>query len=104
MSRVIALATLMALLAAPALAQGPCLPREIILRQLETQHGERPLWHGLGGDGRLLEIVAAPDGSSWTALVSLPPSAQHPDGLSCVVATGQAWRPPLPPTPRERET
>lgn len=104
MRRAVVLAVLGDLLASPVLAQGVCLPRETMLRQLEDQHGERPLWHGLGDDGRLLEIVVSADGGTWTALVSLPASTQHPGSLSCVVATGQSWRPPRAPAAKESET
>ena len=101
MSRLFILAALAALLAAvPVSAQGPCLPRDAMLRRLEAEYGERPLWRGLGGDSRLLEIVGTADGGSWTALISLPPSAEQPGGLSCVVATGEAWqRPAITPAP-----
>lgn len=92
------------LFALPAYGQGPCLPREAMLRQLETEYGERPLWHGLGDDGRLLEIVGTGEGGTWTALMSLPPSAEQPGGLSCVVATGQAWRRPAAAAVPEKDT
>jgi hypothetical protein len=102
MSRRLTLTAVMATLAAaPALAQGPCLPRDAALRQLEAEYGERPVWHGLGDDGRMLEIVGTEDGGSWTAFVSLPPSAEHPTGLSCVVATGQAWKSAPPHRPQD---
>jgi hypothetical protein len=89
---------------AAAHAEGPCLPRDAVLHQLETEYGERPLWRGLGDDGRLLEIIGTGEGGTWTALVSLPPSAEQPRGLSCVVATGQAWKRPASTSPRESDT
>lgn len=99
MNRYIPIGALAALLlASPAQAQGPCLPRNSMLSQLEGEYGEKSLWSGLGSDGRMLEIMADPQGGTWTALVTLPPSSTNPGGLSCVVATGEMWQ-----TPKKKE-
>jgi hypothetical protein len=39
---------------------------------------------GLANNGTMLEIATSGEGS-WTILVT------RPDGVSCVVATGEAW-------------
>lgn len=79
----------------PAQAQSPasCAPRDTVLRHLETEFGELPIWRGLS-DGRVMEIVSNPDGSSWTALMSLP------NGMTCLFATGEAAE-SVKPEPRK---
>lgn len=79
------------LLASPAGAQGVCGSREAALDYLLGRYQERPRAVGLAADGRLVEVLVAPSGS-WTILVS------RADGVSCVVATGEAWQVlPAPP-------
>ncbi len=80
------LAALIALfVAAPALAQqAPCANRTAALQKLSTDYGESPVAIGLTSDGNVLEVLAS-DKGSWTILVTTP------QGVSCGVASGEAW-------------
>jgi hypothetical protein len=81
-----------AVLAGAALAQAPaaCGPRAAVLRALVDNYGEAPVAMGLTADGRLVEILATPDGATWTALLS------EAGGEACVVAVGRHWQPAAP--------
>ena len=70
----------------PAPAQPQCQPRDILLERLERSYGEVPAGSGVIHDGALLEIVMTPDGATWSMVVT------SPGGISCLVATGEAWR------------
>ena len=43
---------------------------------------------GLESNGRLFEVFATDDGSTWTMVITTP------DGASCVVAAGLEWQAP----------
>jgi hypothetical protein len=68
----------------------PCGPREALATALEQGFGEQRLSHGVLDSGALLELWAAQDGSTWTLLTV------RPDGIACVVATGNSWAMPTP--------
>ena len=68
-----------------ASAEAVCGNRADVLDQLAGRWSEAPVAMGLKDDGSVLEIVAAADGATWTALVTFP------NGSSCVVATGERW-------------
>lgn len=76
------------ILATHAAHAAQCAPREQVVARLATGFDEVRRGAGLttGPDGRaqVLEIFASEAGS-WTAVVT------RPDGLSCLVASGQAW-------------
>jgi len=79
------------LISAAAGAEGVCGSRQAALDYLLSRYREVPRAMGLAADGRLVELLVAPNGS-WTLLVS------RADGLACVVATGEAWEQvPAPP-------
>ncbi len=79
---------------APAIASAaPCAARDDLLEKLAANFDEVPVGVGLTWDGRVLEIVASGDGS-WTILIT------NPDGMTCGVASGEAWSRPLAPTRR----
>ncbi len=63
-----------------------CGLRADIVKQLSKLYRESPIAVGIADDGRLLEVVAADDGATWTALVT------RSDGTSCVMLTGQSWQ------------
>ena len=41
-------------------------------------------------DGALVELLTAKDGITWTIILT------SPKGVSCLVASGDGWRPLLP--------
>ena len=74
------------LLAAPAAAAqiGLCMARSALIETL-TADGQVPTGErGLATGGVVFEVIAAPDGE-WTLLLS------RPNGVSCVMAAGEAW-------------
>ena len=74
--------------AGPASAQAAqeiWFDRAKVVAQLAARYDEAPIALGLTSDGAVLELFTAPDGSSWTIVVTLP------NGLSRVIATGESW-------------
>jgi len=67
-----------------ASAASPCYPRDELLALLAERYGERPAGAGISA-GHLVELLARPDGASWTILVI------RPDGVACPVAAGEGW-------------
>ena len=80
----------------PASAQGApavCRARDGLLSQLESKYGEVPVAIGVtGGDGggALIELLTAQDGMTWTIILT------SPQGVSCLIASGEGWRPLAP--------
>lgn len=76
------------ILAAHAAHAAPCAPRDQVVARLATGFDEVRRGAGLtaGPDGRaqVLEVFASAAGS-WTLVVTLP------DGMTCLVASGQNW-------------
>ena len=72
--------------------QLPCAPRGELVARLAAGLGQRPVALGLAHAGGLIaqasavEILAAPEGVSWTAVVTAP------NGTSCILAGGEAWQ------------
>lgn len=74
------------LAAAPAVAEpSPCSDIQRITSVLDASYGELPVSRGLQANGQLMQFFASPTTGTWTAVTT------RPDGLSCVVATGQYW-------------
>lgn len=65
-------------------AQSVCGPREAVTGALERQYAERPFARGLGDNGNLIEVWAAPDGG-FTILMTAP------NGVACLMAAGKDW-------------
>lgn len=70
--------------AAPASADLTCGERVPMTQQLETVHKEVQQAVGLSSGGGVIEVFASASGS-WTVLMT------YPSGVTCVVATGEAW-------------
>ena len=68
----------------PALAQPACGERAKFTLKLEQSFAEHPVAMGLTDKGAVLEVFA-PKKGSWTFLITMP------DGLTCVVASGESW-------------
>ena len=80
----LAVGLLMAATAA-ASAQFACLPHGKLVDLLDGRYSEQRVAVGLESNGRLFEVFAADDGSTWTMVITTP------DGASCVVAAGLEW-------------
>ncbi len=82
----------------PASAQGApaaCGARDGLLSQLARKYGEVPVAIGVTGGvagGALVELLTDKDGLTWTLILTTP------QGLSCLIASGEGWR-PLAPAP-----
>jgi hypothetical protein len=82
--------------APPALAQTACGLHEEMSKTLIQTFDERPLGRGLQTPIRMFEVWTSDATGSWTILLV------RPDGLACVMASGQAWTPArveIPGTP-----
>ena len=76
---------LSALLALPAAAQTPqCTSLPDALAALQQRYGEVPRVSGLASNGSLMVITASEAGGFSVLLVT-------PDGLACMVASGEAF-------------
>ncbi len=76
----------------PAFGQGAaqvCAARDGLLTQLEKKYGEVPVAIGVA-DGRLVELLTAKDGMTWTIILT------SPKGVSCLIASGEGWQPLVP--------
>lgn len=71
-------------LATPGQAQSICGERSRFLDQLGQNYGEHVAAVGLVSNGTVLELTTSETGS-WTILIT------QPNGVSCVVATGDSW-------------
>lgn len=84
MLKIVTAVAVVTALALPALAQSVCGERNKFLNHLSNGYSEAPVAMGLVSNGSILEVLASKDGS-WTIIVT------RPDGMSCVVAAGEAW-------------
>ena len=72
---------------AQAQAQPPaCVKRVDLIKHLSNKYHEAPAAVGLADNGSLLEVFASKSGETWTVTVTMP------NGISCMVATGQNWQ------------
>ncbi len=70
----------------PASAQQMmCAERADLLGGLSTKYSEVPVAMGIANNGGVLEILAARAAGNWTIILTMP------DGLSCVLASGENW-------------
>lgn len=73
----------------------PCAARSEIVARLTDRYGETLQSAGLSRGHDLLEVFASPGTGSWTILLTTP------RGLSCLVASGDMWKPEAPALPGE---
>tara|TARA_R110002072_G_scaffold27730_12_gene90000 strand:+ start:58 stop:390 length:333 start_codon:yes stop_codon:yes gene_type:complete len=62
-----------------------CGPREAVVTRLAEGYGETRQSIGIGGNNAVVEVFASADTGSWTITVTAP------GGLTCLVASGQAF-------------
>ncbi len=63
----------------------PCSPRPEVVEHLGKKYAETPVAMGLANNGGVIEVLASPDGSSWTIIITMP------NGAACLVAAGEFW-------------
>ncbi len=75
--------------ASPAAAQtsGSCALRQHVVARLASAYGETRQSIGLGADNQVVEVFASLETGTWTITVTTP------SGLTCLVASGQAYEP-----------
>ena len=66
-----------------------CAERRDLIDRLQKRHDEKRAVFGVSAKGRLIEVFIGPAGS-WTILTS-----DHA-GISCVLDSGDGWRPVTP--------
>ena len=66
-------------------AANNCAPREMVLERLANKFGESRQSVGLGAHNMVVETFASADTGSWTITVT------RPDGMTCLVASGQSY-------------
>lgn len=81
--------------AAPLQTTAHCAPRDRVVERLAGTYGETRRSMGLGADNAVVEVFASDASGSWAITVTLP------NGLTCIVASGQAFEtmadaPPAP--------
>lgn len=76
------------LIVGPVAAQtgGICGDRESVVQMLADRYGEARQSMGLQHDGIILEMFANVETGTWTVLLT------YSSGMTCLVATGEAWQ------------
>lgn len=69
----------------PALCQEPCFPREDLATVMRDEFGASLIGQFMLGPGPLMREVYGANMGPWLMVET------RPDGLSCIVAGGQAW-------------
>ncbi len=62
-----------------------CATRADVLNRLAGTYGETRKGVGIARQGAVMELFASDETGSWTITVTLP------DGMTCLVASGQAY-------------
>lgn len=75
------------LAATPSLSQTnrSCGPRDGVVAKLAERYGETRQSIGLGARNQVIEVFASAETGTWTITVTTP------NGLTCLVASGQAY-------------
>ena len=72
-------------LAAQQVQARTCAPRDEVTKRLAETYGETRRGMGIARQGTVMEVYASNLSGSWTITVTLP------DGMTCLVASGQAY-------------
>lgn len=65
--------------------EAACQTHASLATLLEERFAEKPVAAGLESGGRLIELFASADSTSWTMVTTTPA------GESCVMAAGEYW-------------
>jgi len=71
--------------ASPSHAQNKCAPYDGVVKAAKEKFNESVASSGVASDGTRIEILATPDGSTWTLIVITG------NGLACFVTEGVDW-------------
>lgn len=71
--------------AAQAQNSSHCAPRAVVMERLATAYGETRRSLGLAANNTVIETFASDDSGSWTI------TATFANGLTCLIASGQAF-------------
>ncbi len=89
LTAVIATGAVLALTTVTATAQQQqgrnCAPRDAVVDRLASGYGESRQSMGLGANNQVVEVFASSKTGTWTITVTMP------NGLTCLVASGQAF-------------
>jgi hypothetical protein len=87
----------LAALPIPATAQSAanCAPHALVVERLATKYGETRQSMGLGANNAVVEVFASDETGSWTITVT------NPSGITCLVASGQAYERMAETLPRD---
>ncbi|WP_170772544.1 hypothetical protein [Ruegeria lacuscaerulensis] len=72
-------------LAAQQVQARTCAPREDVVKRLAETYGETRKVIGIARQGAVMEVYASAASGSWTITVTLP------DGVTCLIASGQSY-------------
>jgi len=77
--------------------QAQCATRDKVVAVLAAQYGETRHGIGIAANNTVMEVFASEETGTWTITVTMP------SGLTCMVASGQAYEvlTEAPPTPGE---
>lgn len=72
-----------------AQSQNPsCRPdQEAALQHFADNYGEVPVAAGVTSAGSLLQVLASPDGGSWSIIITAADKSR-----TCLVSSGEGWR------------
>ncbi|WP_108860866.1 hypothetical protein [Ruegeria sp. Alg231-54] len=62
-----------------------CAPRDEVIKRLTETYGETRQGIGIARQGAVMELYASDQSGGWTNTATLP------DGMTCFVASGQAY-------------
>ncbi len=68
-----------------ASAQSVCATHGEVTKRLGSAYSETQVAIGLASNGGVVEVFSTDDGATWTIVMTMP------NGMSCVVASGEAW-------------
>lgn len=80
-----ALIVILTVTSTSAQARQNCGPRDVVVERLATGYGETRQSMGLGTNNQVIEVFASDESGSWTITVTMP------SGVTCLVASGQAF-------------
>ena len=67
-----------------------CDERRSVLDHLASTHGESRVAWGVATGGQLVEVLSSGEEGTWSVIIT------GRDGISCLMAAGQDWRPVAP--------